>query len=284
MRTARLFERIAGAVVALLVVVLVGIVRCRRETARRVDELRESANRGREAVFTPEELAGLPTPVRAYFEATLEEGQPYIDSVRLRQAGELRLGDASSSWRPFTATQYITVEPPGFLWDASISLGPFISLRVRDLFRDGRGSAVVALFGVVPLDSAESTPQLDEGELIRYLAEAVWYPTALLPSEGVRWESVDERTATATVEDGDITASLTFSFNEENEVTQVYTESRHRRVAGGFEPTPWSGYWRAYERRNGVRIPTEGEVVWHLPDGELNAWRGRVTEISYDDW
>jgi hypothetical protein len=33
-----------------------------------------------------------------------------------------------------------------------------------------------------------------------------------------------------------------------------------------------------------MRIPMVGEVVWHLPDGDLNAWRGRVTEISYNEW
>ena len=51
-RTARVFERITGVVVALLVVVLVGVLWYRRETARRVAELRGSANTKREAVFT----------------------------------------------------------------------------------------------------------------------------------------------------------------------------------------------------------------------------------------
>lgn len=283
MRTARVLKATTGAVVALLMAVLARIFWLRRVTARRIDELRRSANTERKTVFTTADLEGLPAPVRAYFENTLQEGQSYIDTVRLKQNGKLRLGDASSSWRRFTATQHVTVDPPGFFWDASISLAPFVSLCIRDLFRDGNGSAEVSLFGIVPLDRGEPSQELNEAELVRYLAEAVWYPTALLPSEGVQWEPIDDRTAKATIDHGDVSASLTFSFNEDDEVTRVYTEERYRRVEDGFEPTPWSGYWHNYQRRNGIRIPMEGEVVWHLPDGDLEAWQGQLTEIHYDE-
>jgi hypothetical protein len=283
MRTARVLNGTTGAVVALLVAVLAGLVWFWRETARRLDELRRPANTEREKVFTPDDLADLPAPVRAYFENTLQEGQSYIDTVRLKQNGKLRLGDTSSPWRRFTATQHVTVDPPGFFWDASISLVPFVSLRIRDLFRDGTGSAEVSLFGIVPVDRGEASLELNEGELVRYLAEAVWYPTALLPSEGVQWKPIDDRTAKATIDHGDVSASLAFRFNEEDEVTRVYTEERYRRVEGGFEPTPWSGYWHNYQRRDGIRIPMEGEVFWHLPDGDLEAWQGQLTEIDYDE-
>ena len=283
MRATRVPNCVTRTVGALFIVLFAGIIWRRRETARWMDELRRPANTNREAVFTPDDLEGLPAPVRAYFENTLQVGQPYIDSVRLQQHGKLRLGNASSAWWPFTATQHVTIDPPGFFWDASITLVPFVSLRIRDLFRDGDGSAEVSLSGIVPLDRGEPSQELNEAELVRYLAEATLYPTALLPTEGVQWEPIDDRTAKATIDHGDVSASLTFSFNEDDEVTRVYTEERYRRVEDGFEPTPWSGYWHNYQRRNGIRIPMEGEVVWHLPDGDLEAWQGQLTEIHYDE-
>ncbi|MFA9503314.1 DUF6544 family protein [Natrinema sp. H-ect1] len=247
-----------------------------------MDELRQSANSGFEAAFTDDDVEGVPGPVREYLTNVLPQGQPYVDLVRLEQTGKLRLGDASSPWKPFTATQHVTVDPPGFYWDASIRLAPLLSLRVRDLFCDREGTASVSLFGVIPLDSATSSPELEEAELMRYLAEAVWYPTALLPAAGIEWESIDDSTAKATVEDGDVSASLPFSFNEDDEVTRDYAD-RYRRVDDGYELMPWSGYWRNYETQNGVTVPTEGEVVWHLPDGDVHAWQGRVTDIQYDE-
>nr|WP_308986957.1 DUF6544 family protein [Natrinema thermotolerans] len=65
-------------------------------------------------------------------------------------------------------------------------------------------------------------------------------------------------------------------------MTRVYAD-RYRRVDDGYELMPWSGYWRNYETQNGVTVPTEGEVVWHLPDGDVHAWQGRVTDIQYDE-
>ena len=221
--------------------------------------------------------------MRAYFDRVLEEGQPYVNSVRVDQEGELRPGDASSAWNSFTATQHVTVDPPGFFWDAAVSLAPLVRLRIHDLYRDGDGSASVALSGVVPLGGADPSPELNEAELLRYLAEAVWYPTALLPSEGVRWTAIDDTTAEATLEHGGASASLTVHFDENDLVSKVHADERARQVDGGYEPTPWTGHWHDYELRHGMYVPSAGEVVWHLPDGDMEAWRGRVTAISYDD-
>jgi hypothetical protein len=273
-----------GVTVLVLVIALARRIWRQQEFVRRIEELRRQATVGRERQFTRNDLDDLPDPVRRYLSSALPTDQSYVDSVRLEQNGELRLGDASSPWKSFTATHYVTVDPPGFFWDASIRLAPLVSVDIRDLYQNGNGSASVSLFGVVPVDGVDPSPELNEAELLRYLAEAVWYPTALLPSEGITWEPIDDSTAKATIEHGDVSASLEFSFNEEDEVTRVYAEERHRRVDDGFEPTPWSGYWDDYQTRNGMRIPMAGEVVWHLPDSDLNAWRGRVTEISYDEW
>jgi len=284
MRPVRALKLLGGVTVLVLAIVLAGRVRRRQVSALRIEELRRPAAVGREQRVPTSEIDDLPDPVRRYLSSALPTDQPCIDSVLLEQDGELRLDDASSPWKSFTATQHVTVDPPGFFWNASIRLAPLVSVDVHDLYRDGDGSASVSLFGVVPVDGAEPSPELNEAELLRYLAEAVWYPTALLPSEGVTWEPIDDNTATATIEHGDVSASLEFSFNEDDEVTRVYAEKRHRRVDDGFEPTPWSGYWHDYQTQNGVRIPMAGEVVWHLPEGDMNAWRGRVTDVSYNEW
>lgn len=277
-------NRLLGASVFVLGIALAGRLWRQHVSARRIKELRRAATVGRERQVTTDDLDELPDPVRRYLSNALPTDGSSVDSVRVEQEGELRLRNAPSPWKSFTATHHITVDPPGFFWNASIRLAPLLSVAVHDLYRNGDGSARVSLFGVVPVDGADPSLELNEAELLRYLGEAVWYPTALLPSEGVTWEPIDDRTAKATIEYGDVSASLEFSFNEGDEVTRVHAEKRHRKVDDAFEPTPWSGYWYDYETRDGMRIPMKGEVVWHLPDGDLNAWRGRVTGIEYDKW
>jgi hypothetical protein len=283
MRRTRALRSALGAVVVSLVAIVVGRAIRDWNTERETAKLRRTADTSRTEVVRMADLDEVPQPVRDYFANVLRDGQQYVTTAQLEQEGELRPGDADSEWKPFTATQYITTDPPGFLWDATVRFWPLIDLRIDDRYRDGSGRASVSLLGVLPLGGDEANPELDEGELLRYLAEAVWYPTALLPSEGVEWEAIDDDTAAATLEYGGVTATLTFHFNEEDEVTKVHAEQRPRRVDGGYEPTPWTGRWHEYETRNGMRVPTAGEVIWHLPDGDMDAWRGRVTAISYDE-
>ena len=117
---------------------------------------------------------------------------------------------------------------------------------------------------------------------MRFLAEAAWYPTALLPSQGVHWTPVDDRHARATLADGDMRISLTFSFGTDGLIEAVRAEDRGRMVKGKTVPTPWEGRWNQCVDRDGMQVPLEGEVGWILPEGCKPYWRGRVTRLEYE--
>jgi hypothetical protein len=117
---------------------------------------------------------------------------------------------------------------------------------------------------------------------MRFFAEAAWYPTALLPSQGVRWEAVDDHSAHATLIEGDIAITLLFKFDEQGLVDTVGTEARGRAVDGEVIPTPWQGRFWNFEERGGVPVPLDGEVAWLPPEGEKPYWRGYIDEIDYE--
>jgi len=116
---------------------------------------------------------------------------------------------------------------------------------------------------------------------MRFLAETAWYPTALLPGQGVRWEPVDEHSARATLTDGATTVTLLFRFDPAGLVRSVQAAARGRTVGSQVIPTPWEGHWSNYQWRDGMLVPTEGEVAWLLPQGRQPYWRGRITRIAY---
>lgn len=268
-----------GVLTTLVVaVVLVEKIRFERVTAEFVDELLANADAGSHRTFTGDDVEELPEPVQHYFENVLEEGQPYVRTVRLQQQGEFRLGDATAPWKPLTATQHFTTQPPGFVWDATIDILPLVPARVIDLYRHGDGILRARLLGIIPVASVGPSPEMDEGELVRYLAEAVWFPTALLPTQGVEWEAIDAHSAKATLKHRDRVASLCFHFNDQNEVERVTTE-RYRQEDGDY--APWTGYYRTYENRWKMRVPAEAEVEWNLPDGDLSYWRASIENIDY---
>lgn len=262
-----------------LTAVAVQRVRLDRRTADRVAALRAAVDGDPPQPVDRDEYASLPDPVCEYFDAVVAEGRPHVRTARIEQRGEFRLGGRSGSWKPMRATQDYTVDPPGFVWDASIDVYPFVPARVVDAYERGDGSLEARLLSVVPVAAAEPGPALDEGELLRYLAEAVWFPTALLPSAGVEWEAIDARTARATLEDRGTTASLRFSFGEEGLVERVTAEERYRQEDDSYRP--WTGSFGEYRWYDGLRIPTEASVAWVLPDGTFPYWRARITRVGY---
>jgi hypothetical protein len=253
-----------------------------RETDRLVADLIAASVPERGRAVRGDDLAALPPPIRRYAETVLREGQPRIERVRIEQSGTFRSGGAAAPWRPFRATQHVTTRPPGFVWDAAIEMMPGVPVRVLDAYHDGRGVLRAALGGVLSVMEATPGPALDEGELLRYLAEAPLYPTALLPDAGVEWAPIDDTAARATLTHGDTTATLTFHVNAQNEVVRVEGERGYTHADGTVEPRPWVGYWRRYRERGGMRVPTEGEVAWRDPvDGAVSYWRGRMDRLTY---
>jgi hypothetical protein len=228
------------------------------------------------------ELERLPRPVQYFFRAVLSEGQPMVAGVRVRHSGGFRMGDAGDKWKPFTSNQQIVTRRPGFDWEGRIAMMPGLRVRVHDAYVDGEGLLHASLFGLIALARVGGTGAMAEGELMRFLAEAAWYPTALLPSQGVRWQAVDERSARATLIDGSTAVSLLFTFTEEGFIDSVGAEARGRMVDGNFVPTPWQGRFWNYGERGGMRVPIDGEVAWLLPATTQPYWRGHIDEIYYD--
>jgi hypothetical protein len=230
------------------------------------------------ATYHAREITALPTPVRRYFRAVLKDGQPIISAARFSQTGEFR-AQAEGNWNAFDATQLVTTRPPAFDWDARIQMARGVTVRVHDAYIAGEGVLRAELFGLVPVADERGTPEMAEGELMRYLAEAAWYPTALLPGAGVLWEARDDHSARATLSDGATTVALDFCFGDDCLIQSVCAE-RRRRGEGDY--AAWQGWFRDYQKRDGMLIPLQAEVAWHEPQGVLPYWRGRISEIYYE--
>lgn len=122
----------------------------------------------------------------------------------------------------------------------------------------------------------------DRTKTVSFLAESAWLPTALLPSENLKWSAIDDRRASATLTDSGTTVSLEFRFNDESEIVEVFTPARFREAGGKYESSAWAGRFWSYAERNGMLIPNDGEVEWQPPDGNLPYWRGQIVEAEYD--
>jgi hypothetical protein len=274
----------ASLLLALLVAAasLYGAQRWRALTAELNARLEASCKAPSAMSYDARELEGLPAPVQRYFRAVLSDGAPIVATAAVTHAGTFNMGETQDQWKPFTSEQRVVTQAPGFVWNGRIAMLPGVPVLVHDAYVAGEGLLRPAIFGLITLVNLHGKGEIARGELMRFFAEAAWYPTALLPSQGVRWEAINDTSARATLTDGPISMTMTFTFGADGLITSVLAESRGRTVAGKVIPTPWEGRWSNYQRQGGMLVPMTGEVAWLLPEGAKPYWRGTITALDYE--
>lgn len=225
-----------------------------------------------------EHVRGLPEPVQRFFQRTLPAGQRFIRTARFEQQGEFFM---NGRWRPLRAEQVFSATPPAFMWDARISMAPLLPVYVRDSYVGRRASMRAAVLGLYRVVDETGRAELNAGALMRYLGEAAWFPTRLLPGAGLSWEPLDAHAATATLTDGATTVSLQFHFNEDGDIVAIYSPERFREEKGSYVRTPWRVRALGHEVHHGIRLMSAAEAEWLLPDGPLPYWRGRITRAQF---
>jgi hypothetical protein len=220
------------------------------------------------------ELVNLPEPVQCYLRYTGILGKPRIKTVRLQQVGYFRL-QPNQSWFPLTAEQYYTVNPPAFLWFGMIKPWPLISISAIDQFMHGQGNLRVKLLSLIPLTDA-SGATVDQGELLRYLGEMVWFPTAWL-SHNIQWQLIDDHSAQATLTEHGLTVAVILHFNSENQIVKLTSD---RYYDSKLEQ--WTVLCTDYREINDLQIPMKAEVIWNLKAGDFSYFRGELVDIAYN--
>lgn len=268
--------------IALIVAVWIGARGQQRTLSADLDRLiRAGIAEGEANPTAAENLDTVPAAVSRYLRLAIPT-RPHIQAVRLRQVGTLRTDVHAERWLPFEAEHLVVPPATGFVWNARVSVAPLLHVRVRDELIEGRGSGQVSLLSAFPVGGAAGTPEINSGSLHRYLAEAVWYPTALLPGPKLRWTEIDATTALATLTDHGISVALEFRFGGGGEVTGIYTPERWGTFPEGYRQVPWEGRFGEYRVRDGVFVPTEGEVGWYVDGQWRSVWKGTITAFQLE--
>lgn len=272
---------LVGVVIVAVTLWGLGQWRWSSKTHALLDKLEATRSSAAAERFSPQELQGLPEPVARHLRQVLPEGTPIIRAVDVVHRGTFNMSQTDEQWKPFTSRQRVVTSRPGFVWDGRVAMAPGLAVHVHDAYVDGEGILEPAILGLFTLVNLRDRGEVARGELMRFMAEASWYPTALLPGQGMQWEPIDDRSARATLVDGDVRLTMTFHFGADGLIETIRAEDRGRTVGDRVVPTPWEGRVFDYQRRDGLLIPVQGEVAWITPEGRLPYWRGTITELRY---
>lgn len=237
-----------------------------------IKELFRSSKDTRQDVFTYSRLDSLPDPVQRYFKRVLNEGQPFIRYVRLKHGGQFRTAP-DNEWMPIEGEEYFTTDPPGFLWRGQTTF-----FTAHDMYISGKGLLKVSLISFIPIFHAEG-PNYNQGELLRWFGESVWFPTSLLPGERVHWSPIDSTSANVYFTYLDDSLHFKVTFNEQNEITQLET----KRFMDADRLETWIIKLSDYQERHDMLIPVKAEVLWRLESGDFSYARFTIRTIEYDN-
>ena len=250
-----------------------------RTVSKEVKELLDNSG-GKKEVVTKADLAGLPPCVQKWLENSQVVGKEKIKTVHLKPKALMRL-EPGKPWMPVEAEQYFRVDQPGFIWQARVKMAPLFYLTGRDKYYKGKGQMLIKALSLVNIVNS-SGKEIDQGSMLRYLAESIWFPTAAL-SEYIKWEEIDSHSARATMTYRGTTASGVFTFNEQGEPVK-FAAKRYKETRGTYELTDWGGKNSTEFREfNGIRIPAKGEVFWKLTTGDFNWYHWEITDIQYNE-
>ena len=224
------------------------------------------------------DLEGLPPTVQRWLTFSQVVGKESISTARSKHSAVLQL-KRDQGWMRAESEQYNTIEQPGFIWKAKITAAPFIHIVGRDKYVDGRGNMLIKALSLATVADSRGE-EIDQGSLLRYLAEIVWMPTAAL-SDYIQWEEIDDFNAKATMSYGGISAWGIFTINEQGEVIAFEAE-RYGEFNGQYSMEVWSIALSQYREFSGIKIPTIGEVTWKLADGDFNWYNFELIEMEYN--
>ncbi|MBK7874006.1 MAG: hypothetical protein IPJ74_26830 [Saprospiraceae bacterium] len=247
------------------------------KSQKEVSILLQKANFNTE-IITKDHIISLPPIVQKWLERSGIIDKPYIQTVHLQQKVKMRT-TPDGKWMPVNAEQYFTSDPPGFIWIADVNMMPILHLSGRDKYQDGQGQMLIKALSLLPVVNAKGA-ETDQGTMLRYLAEMIWFPSAAL-NYYITWEELDVNSAKATMNYNGVTASGIFTFNNNGDVISFEADRYYTRK-GGATLEQWHIENSEYDIFNGIRIPIKSAVTWKLKEGDFTWYKLEITDITYN--
>ncbi len=230
-------------------------------------------------VFTEDMVSDLPAPARRYLLHAIRPGTPLASSVSLEMRGTMRL-KPGQEWMPMKARQIIA-PPKGFVWRAEVGDG-LMRFSGGDHYANGSGRVRFWLWGVIPLVKQEG-PDVSRAALGRLVCETIWLPSSLLPQRGVKWETLDDESAQATMKIGEETVTLDLFIEPDGRLREIrILRWGNQTKDGGFGYIPFGGQIQEERAFGGYTIPSKVGVGWWIgTDRYFEFFRARIEDAVF---
>lgn len=273
------FGTFANLIILLAAIIGYSNFNFKQKIKRERQALLESSQFKGKEVISKKSINHLPMIVQKWLMNSKVLGNQPISNVYLTQELQLKLKPEQENWDSGKAEQYFTTQPPAFNWSIHTKMNSVLEIVGRDKFSDGKGEMIIKLLSLIPVANVKNDKKTNQSTLQRYLAEIVWFPSAAL-SQYIKWETIDNDSAKATMEYKGTQGSGVFQFDKDGNIKKF--KAMRYKDSNDSQPTEWSVIVTKIKELNGVKIPIECEASWKLKNGPWTWLRLKVTDIQYN--
>lgn len=269
--------------IAIGLVLLLGLLLAARGTSRHLqrafrDELRQASlpiARDPPQLIDEQAISGLPAPVQRYLRFMGAVGRPRDWSLRARFKARFRT--APGDWLACEALLYDSRPQLSRVFYMQLALKKLLPVTVRDTYLGGHGRMRAKAFDLFEVAEGHG-PELDVGELVTYLNDAILMAPSLLLGPETSWQEVDERSFDVTLNDGSLHVKARVWLDERGAPLDFSTTDRFFDQPDGQRVrTEWRTPVSGWQDLNGRKLPTRAEAVWQLKTGPFS-----YADFSFD--
>ena len=224
-------------------------------------------------------ISHLPEIIQRWMKNSNAIGKPTITAVRLKQKGQMKT-KPNGKWMHFTANQYFNIETPAFVWTTKVNTIFGDHIVGRDKLVNGEGEILIKLFGVIMIVNKAKNEKINQGAMLRFLAEMCWFPPAAL-NEYIEWEPINDTSAKVILTSGDKRVSGIYKFDIEGNILAFEA----KRYFGGSKDSKlekWVINIKDYKVFDGYKIPYKCKVTWKLKEGTFNWLDLEIIDLQYN--
>ena len=226
---------------------------------------------GNDQVVGESELAAYAATIRRYFHFMGVVGRPRIWSFGCQWTGRFRRS-AMDPFRRCEAWQYNSSVDVARVFRLNIHYAPLISLIAHDTYVRGHGRMTGKLLDRFPVVDATG-PELDTGELVTWLNDAILIAPSMLLTRHTRFVAVDDRTFDVALTDRGRTVTGRVHLDARGAPRDFSTHDRYVQeggdTGGPFVKAEWRTPVDGWINIHGRSVPTTAAAVWMLSSGPL---------------
>ena len=229
-------------------------------------------------VLRESDLAHLPAPVQRYIKRTGSVGRPVVTEIEMR-FDAIMYDAPGAAGMAGPVVQYERFDHPDRLF--------FMTTRMKGLpvavlhdFDRNQATMRVRLAGVANVVDIGG-PELTRTETVTILNDLAFFAPSRLADPSLSWLAVDDRHAKVTFTLGPNAVSAELVFNDDDELIDFVSDDRGMLGKdASLRLARWSTPLGNYREVGGWFLASEGEAIYHLPEGPFTYGHLRLTHYE----